>query len=227
MDSRFPIAIGTASISLFFASTATYAADADSQIWTQFNLNKRYSNGVRLFAEIQPRFGDNNERLTQLIVRPAIGYTLNKRMSVWLGYGWTPSTFPEYTNENRIFQQFLVEDSFPSFSMSNRTRLEERFIEGAGASSVRIRHLLRISKPLDSKNQWALVGSNELFWNLNTTPRGPQSGFDQNRIFLGLSKSVAPQTRIEFGYLGSFINPPNHRPDRRFDVLMVAVNYNL
>jgi hypothetical protein len=189
----------------------------------QFNLTKRYANGLRVYAEFQPRYGDDNERFTQLLVRPAVGYTLNKRMSVWLGYGWTPSLFPEYNNENRIFQQFLIDDTFPGLTMNNRTRLEQRFIDGAGDTSVRLRHMLRLYKPLDGQNRWGLVASDELFWNLNSTPRGPQSGFDQNRVFLGVSRTLDRHARVEVGYLASFVNPPRNAVDRRFDVLAVTM----
>ncbi|MES2459816.1 MAG: DUF2490 domain-containing protein [Armatimonadota bacterium] len=203
------------------------AYDTDSQLWTQFTFNGRYTNGMRIFAEVQPRQGDNFARFSQLIVRPAIGYQVTRKMSLWIGYGWTPSFLPEFNNEHRVFQQMLFEDSYQGVGLTNRTRFEQRSIEGAGGTSLRLRHLIRASQPLDRQQRWAAVASNELFVNLNSTPSGPQSGFDQDRFYLGGAYNVNRHTRLELGYLASFINPPRNRPDRRLDVLLFTVNYNL
>jgi hypothetical protein len=212
---------------LLLAVIPACAYDTDSQLWAQFTLNGRYQNGLRIFAEVQPRQGDNYHRFSQFIVRPAVGYQATKKMSLWIGYGWTPSFLPEFNNEHRFFQQLLFEDNYQRVGLTNRTRLEQRVIEGAGGTSVRLRHSIRASLPLDSKRRWAAVASNEVFVNLNSTPSGPQSGFDQDRFYLGGAYSINRHTRLELGYLASFINPPRHRPDRRLDVLLLTVNYNL
>lgn len=204
-----------------------HAEDADSQVWTQFTFNAKFPTGLRLFAEVQPRLGNNYRNFTQLVARPMIGYQVNRRMSVWMGYAWAPTFQPEFNGENRLFQQLLFEDRFPGLDMNNRTRLEERSIEGSGGTEVRLRHMVRLYKPLGTKKLWGIAVYDELFWNLNSTPRGPEAGFDQNRVYLGGAYNISKHTRVELGYLASFINPPRHRPDRRFDVLMLTMNYNL
>lgn len=203
------------------------ADDFDSQFWTLLTFNARYRTGLRLYAEVQPRLGNNYKEFTQLIVRPAVGYQINKNLSLWLGYGWTPTLNPDYNNEHRIFQQALLEHNLTGVQMVNRIRLEERSIEGAGGLSWRFRHQLRLVKPLDKINRLSLVGANELFWNLNSTPRGPRSGFDQTRPFIGLGYNVNKHTRVEAGYLLAYINPPRNAPNRHFDVFQLTVNYNL
>jgi hypothetical protein len=214
-------------LGLLFAALPSRAYDTDSQLWAQFVLNGRYPNGVRFALEAQPRLGDNFQRFSLLLLRPVVGYQVTPKMSLWLGYGWTPSFLPEFNNEHRVFQQMLFEDRYQRVSLINRTRFEQRSIEGAGGTSLRLRHFIRASLPLDSRGRWAAVAFNELFLNLNNTPNGPQSGFDQNRVYLGGAYNVDKHTRLELGYLASFINPPRNRPDRRFDVLMITVNYNL
>lgn len=221
------LALGALSISMLGFSAAAHADESDSQLWTQITFNKRFTSGVRLFAEVQPRLGENFNHWTQLVVRPAVGYQVTPKLSLWLGYGWTPSFFPEFTGENRIFQQALLEDRFHALSLNNRFRLEERFIEHSGGTSVRVRHQIRASHPIRSGSPWSLVGYNELFWNLDSTPRGPQAGFDQDRVYLGTAYNLSKSARVEAGYLAAFVNPPRNRPDRRLDVLMITVNYNL
>jgi hypothetical protein len=191
-------------------------------------VNHRRPDGLRFYGEIQPRFGDNYKEFTQLIVRPAVGYQVGKKTSVWLGYAWTPSYFPADRDESRLFQQLLIEDLSPRFDLINRTRLEERFIGAAGGTSLRLRHQVRAVTPLSRRGRrWTAVASDELFWNLNGTPNGPTSGFDQNRAFLGASYGLSRQTRLEFGYLRADVNPPRNRPDRRLDVLMVTLNHTI
>jgi hypothetical protein len=203
------------------------ADEADSQLWVQFVLNGRLKKNVRFFAELQPRWGNDYGQTSLFIARSAVGYQVKQNFSAWLGYGWTPGFLPEFNNEDRWFVQFLLEDKYPGLDMTNRTRLELRSISGAGATSVRLRHLLRLSKPLRARSRWAGVFSNELFWNLNTTPTGPEEGFDQNRAFFGFAYNMDRHTRLELGYLANFINPPRARPNRRQDVLMLVFNYTL
>jgi hypothetical protein len=214
-------------IVLLFPVLPSRAYDTDSQLWTQFVLNGRFQNGVRIAVEAQPRVGDNFQRLSLLILRPVVGYQVTRNMSLWIGYGWTPSFLPDFNNEHRVFQQVLFEDRYRRIGLINRTRLEERVIEGAGGTSVRLRHMLRAVLPLDSQRRWSAVGQNELFVNLNSTARGPQSGFDQNRIYVGGLYDVDRHTRVELGYQANFINAPRSRPDRRLDTLLLAVNYFL
>jgi len=90
-----------------------------------------------------------------------------------------------------------------------------------------VRHLLRFVKPLDAKNRWLAIASDELFWNLNDTDNGPVSGFDQNRFYVAGGYNVNPQTRVELGYQLVNIDAPRGRPNRRLDVAMLMVNYNL
>jgi hypothetical protein len=223
------IALFTTLIATFAVSSiarTAHAQDADSQVWGLFTFNARFPNKFRLYAEVQPRLGENYNRYTQLLIRPAVGYQINRTFSAWLGYGWTPSFFPEFNGENRIFQQLLWEDGYQGTSITNRFRLEQRFIEYAGETAWRARHQLRLSRPVSKGSQWSYVGYDELFWHLNTTPRGPKAGFDQNRLFLGMSYNVSRHTRLELGYMPTFVNPRNG-PDRRFDILMIGANYNL
>ena len=203
------------------------AYDTDSQAWAQFILNGKFKNGVRLYAEIQARQGENYHQFSQFLFRPAVGYQVTPKLSLWVGYGWTPTFIPNFKSENRLYEQLLLEDSVGRFSLTNRVRLEERDIEGAGGTSLRLRHQLRVSLPLDSHRRWSAVGFNEVYYNLNSTGSGPQAGVDQDRVYGGASYGVNPHTKIDVGYVAVFVNRPQPRPDRRLDVLMMTLSYNL
>ncbi len=215
-----------AALLTFLALRPSHAYDTDSQAWAQFTLNGKLKNGVRLYAEVQARQGENYHQFSQFIVRPAVGYQVTPKLSLWIGYGWTPTFIPNFKNENRLFEQVLLEDRVGRVSLTNRVRLEERDIEGAGGTSLRLRHQVRASLPLDSQRRWSIVGFNELYYNLNSAGSGPQAGVDQDRVYSGISRTLSRHTRMDVGYVAAFVNRP-HKPDRRLDVLMLTVNYNL
>lgn len=202
-------------------------ADVDNQQWTLITLQKELTARWRAYFEVQPRFGEDASGTERLIVRPAIGYRLNDKVSIWQGYGWTPLLEPSFADEHRVFQQLLFEDKLGETSLINRTRLEERFIEGAGGASVRLRNMLRLAHPVSADKRWTVVGYHELFWNLNSTDTGPVSGFDQNRLFLGVSRQMNQELRVETGYLLNHINSPRTSDNRRLNVWVVQMAFTL
>lgn len=201
--------------------------EADSQLWTQYSFNARLKNRLRLLVEFHFRWGNNYSKTSQLVVRTSAGYQVTRNLSLWIGHAWTPSFIPEFNSEDRWFPQILLEDRYPWGQMINRTRLELRAIAGAGGTSMRLRHLLRFSRPVDQARRWSVIVWDEVFWNLNSTPAGPEAGFDQNRAYLGIGYTIGRHMRMELGYMANHVNPPRNRPDRRLDVLWVTVNYDI
>lgn len=216
-----------ATFSFCVGASPVRADDSDTQQWTLFTVQKEFSSRWRAYLEVQPRFGQNITGVERLLVRPAIGYRLNSKISVWQGYGWTPLFLPEFQDEHRLFQQLLYEDKRGDTSISSRTRLEERFIEGAGETAFRFRTMLRLAHPISTDKKWSVVGYDELFVNLNSTPTGPVSGVDQNRTFLGVSRQVNPEFRVETGYLFDFVNTPRSSTNRKLDIWVVQFAWNL
>ncbi len=209
-----------------FAAPA-FAQDADSQMWMYLILNKREKSGLRFYGEIQPRLGNDYSELTQLYLRAAVGYQLQPNFSAWVGYGWTPSYAPEFNNEDRWYGQLLWEDHVGTYSMTNRTRLEFRSISHAGGTEFRLRHQVRLFKPLVSHSRWTGIVSNELLWNLNDTPHGFEHGLDQYRAFFGFGYALNKKARLEFGYQASWLNLPRNPKDRRLDTFILSYNLTL
>lgn len=208
-------------------ASPAHADESDTQQWTLFTVQKELSSRWRSYFEVQPRFGKDLTGVERLLVRPAIGYRLNNKVSVWQGYGWTPLFLPEFQDEHRLFQQLLYEDKHGDTSITSRTRFEERFIEGAGDTAFRFRTMLRLAHPISADKKWSVVGYDELFVNLNSTPNGPESGFDQNRTFLGVSRQMNPELRIETGYLFDYVNSPRNPSNRKLNVWVVQFAWNL
>lgn len=200
------------------------AVEEEAQAWFLATARGPIAGNWRLYVEAQPRI--DGDGLRQLILRPALGYQVARVWSLWQGYGWTPS-FDPFTSEQRLFQQSLLEmpRGILPFAVTNRTRIEERWIENVSGVSVRARHMLRVTQPLDSGGRWALVAYDEPFATLNPTGGGPRSGFDQNRAFLGFSRALGSGTRIELGYLNQFLNAASPSPDIVRHVALVGLEH--
>lgn len=177
-----------------------YAASDDFQIWSPVYLTYNFSDKIQGWYEGQPRFGDDASEVSQLLLRTALGYKFADYWSIWQGYAWTPNIEPEYKTENRIYQQLLFIRKFPVIKIMSRTRLEQRWIEDVSGTAIRFRTLLRGQVPLDDQELWAFVLQNEIFFNLNSPTNGPDGGLDQNRLFVGINRSINEHLNVDTGY---------------------------
>lgn len=166
----------------------------------------------KYWAEFQGRFGEDSSRLSQVLIRPGIGYAINKNTSAWLGFGLIPTDAP-FTktsfNERRVWQQLLWKDSFSFGSLISRSRLEERWAPSRGNdTALRFRQMFKVSVPLAHAPTYSIVASNEYYLNLNSNDWGPRKGFDQNRAFLGVGYNLNKEIKTEIGYMNQYINRP-------------------
>lgn len=215
--SRFFILI----VFLFFSNKAYASSDHylndDFGYWTPVYLNVPISNKFRGQFEVNPRIEQNGTHINQLLIRPSIGYNLSKNWSVWQGYAWVTNYLPSFVSEQRIWQQLLYEkhfERFPRFSLINRLRTEERFIQNINGAPFRIRNMLRLQYALDKDKKWSLVLFDEPFINIGSHDKGPQSGVDQNRLFAGINRKINSHINIDAGYLMQYINVPNSGVDK-------------
>ncbi len=195
------MAVLVLSAGILCASPARAAEDGQVwvPIWARIKLNDR----LKLWLEGQQRIGGNGMR--QELVRSAIGYYPTPHWGLYLGYGWTPS-FNDFRNENRIYQESLVDNRLGELRIFNRTRLEERFIEDVPGVSMRMRHMLRMVYPLAHSQHWYVAAYDEPFVTFNDRANGPIGGFDQNRAYAGIRYQLTPAVAFELGYMNQYIN---------------------
>ena len=199
----------------------------DTQQWTIVTVTKDLSRRWIGYFEVQPRFGENIGNVSQLLVRPAMGYRVNERLTLWSGYAWTPLIEPDFKDEHRLWQQALYEERRGKTRLSYRMRLEERFIEDIDETSFRLRNMVRLMYPISADQRWAAVAYDEVWINLNSTSDGPLSGFDQNWAFVGVNRQVNKRLGIETGYQMIHQNTPHTADNRRLDVWVVQVAFRL
>lgn len=200
MPGRRALAVACIAIcATIIAPSPTRAAPQDIQLWTPVYLNVGYTDQILGWWEAQPRFGEDVSQATQLLLRTALGYRFAARWSAWLGYAWIPSFHPLRT-ENRLYQQLLYNGRHPFGSLMSRTRFEQRWIEGASGTALRLRTMLRGRLPITKDDRWGAVVQDEIFVNLNSPRGGPAAGFDQNRLFLGVNRTLGAHLNVDFGY---------------------------
>ena len=138
--------------------------------------------------------------------RPGIvGYDLTDRSSGWVGFAVIPS-FPVLRGtvvEKRLFEQYLWSGRGLGGTVTLRTRFEQRWTEGNTGLAWRVRQQVRFSRPFAPRSRFSWVGTEEIHFHANDTARY-DCGFDQNRVFAGISRTVKENVRFEIGYLNQY-----------------------
>lgn len=178
-------------------------ASEDEQLWIGTSAWGPVSGELGVWAEAQVRVTDGASRVGVRNARIGLGWEANRDLSLYGGYAWfrlTPAGRAAVT-EHRTWQQALYTLATPgTVRVVGRTRLEQRWREGQGGTSLRVRQMLRVVVPLGRPTQPALVASTEAFAELADTA-WIDSGADQLRSFAGVSVPLRPKVALEVGYL--------------------------
>lgn len=183
------------------------------QTWLSLTLQGNVTPDVQLYVDLNGRFYDFDDELHpfQILIRPAVGLRLSEGMYAWLGYGWTPTWSPQhaFVDEHRVWEQWSFDiPGLPGgVRVFLRTRLEQRARPTISSDvALRLRQFARVLVPLVHGVPVHLSLWDEAFVALtdSSTSAGAQwqaMGFDQNRLFVGVSISPADGVRVEVGYL--------------------------
>lgn len=176
----------------------------DGQIWIQGLALGRLSEHWRSHLEVQPRWFDDASELGLTIVRSAVGRQLSPRITVWGGHAWVPKTFgPGVRHEQRLWEQVSI--SLPplgTWRPAARVRVEQRWQpEPWDDSSHRVRMMMRLQRPLGPNSRWQIAAYDEVMFTMDETTRGPLRGFDRNRLYGGIVRTIHPRVSVEAGYL--------------------------
>lgn len=191
-----------AAVTSLAAASPAGAVEQGAQGWLLLTATSKLGERALLYGEVQPRFDLETATTRTLLARGAVGFRATDRLSLWLGYAWTP-TFSPFRNEHRPFQQGLYEAALGRVAIVNRARLEQRFIDGADGLSLRARNMLRAVFSLGDSG-FGLALYDELFVNLNAPAGGPPAGLDQNRVFVGVNRPLGAGLMLEVGYLAQY-----------------------
>ncbi len=186
------------------------ATEDDAQIWTALNASADLDTHVVLTIEGQVRLTDDASRLGQYVIRPSIGWKLNGTTTATLGYAHvhTDPIGPTESDEHRAWQQlsYRVIGDGKSVTVTGRSRLEQRWVEGASDMGWRYRQQLRLTAPLAGKVR--AVAWTEAFISLDDTSWGQRSGLDRWRNSIGIAAPLNSAISVEPGYINQWVPRP-------------------
>lgn len=207
---------------LVLAATPALAAEDDAQVWLAQQSFLNLNQNLVLFTDVQLRLTDDAQRAGQAIVRGALGVKLDRSTTVWGGYGYIRSDplGGRVSHEHRVFEQVTwrafgdgAGNGTTRPTLTGRTRLEQRLVDGQGGTGWRLRQLVRLDVPLGKPGAPQAVVWAEPSVGLNRTGWGQKSGFDQLRGFAGVALPVGRGISVEAGYSGQYVSRPA-REDR-------------
>jgi len=208
---------------------AAVPSRAEEGVWLAGIAQGPVSGRLVTWLEVQPRVSGSAETL---ILRPAMGVQLNPAVQLLAGYALI-ETWPEAgarRREHRAWQQALVRVAGkPGHALlMSRTRLEQRFLEGADEDGWRLRQFLRGQIWIGDNSGhrgWSLIGVSEAFVGLDATLWGQRAGLEQWRNFVGVGKPLNDRLTLEAGYLNQRLIRPG--ADSSNHVLNINLFYRI
>jgi len=198
---------------LLGSASTVRAQDSDTGAWFAFagQGHLDYPNPDakwRWWFDAHARFFEDSDGFETSIVRPGVGYDVGENGVAWLGYAWIRNDPPAGAfDEHRVWQQYTWGKGYDWGTPFSRTRLEQRFDERGGETGWRLRQFLRWTRPVNEGSRLGWRVWDEVFFDLNDTAWGQDTGLRQNRLFGGLGWTFDDDGMytLEFGYLNQHL----------------------
>ena len=198
---------------LFFALQQTpfyaNAQTTENTGWLVLQYEQKLSEKVSAAADIQWRSSHAFTYLQTILIRPYLSYAINDKQAVAAGYTYFGTWEREegkkvFELEHRIWQHFQLEGKVKQVEVTNRLRLEQRFLKDA-VFAQRLRYYIRGQLPIVANKNFTkglfLGLQDEIFLNIQNRKAVNNSFFDQNRAFTGLGYRFNEVIDIEAGYM--------------------------
>jgi hypothetical protein len=181
---------------------------------------------ISMHADMQIRSNNQWKQTQTILLRPGINYHLNKKTIITVGYAFinskrTVNNVSGFIPENRIWEQLIYNHKVKNFFISQRFRLEQRFISKIIVSNNELeangvvyanrfryfnRNILPIRKVDAFKKGIFVALQNEVFINIGNTANVNGEFFDQNRLYIATGYRIHPKADIEIGYMNQYVN---------------------
>lgn len=193
--------------------------DYNNTNWAQVFITKAINKKTDWLIEYQWRRADGLKNWQQGLFRTAIQYKFSPEFSAVAGYAEAETfaygdypiasagTFPEH----RLFEQFIFKQSVNKLTVTNRFRIEQRWLGRRKAATAsreiedwiflhRFRYQCRVQLPLWKKSEQQLytAAADEIF--IGAGKNVGVNTFDQNRTFLLMGFRINKSLSFEAGY---------------------------
>ncbi len=191
---------GLAALALVGALSSPSPAADDLQQWTTLLLINRFDEQWSGMLLAQGRFNQDISNAQVFLLRPEVSYNVSPEVQLTLGFDYFDRLDRGRPTEYRVWEQLGIGHEMGPIGLTNRLRVEQRFIDGVEGPSVRMRYRLRGQGWVDDDKRWMLFASNEIFYTINDVSGGPPVGFNQNRLQAGVGYHLHEGLRVEPGY---------------------------
>lgn len=220
---------------MLFTTTLLAQTNDDGVAWVGTMATGRFAavdapyGSLRWWFDGQFRWRDEGETVDMVFARPGLGIDLDRRTSLWVGYGvfdTDPAGRPSFF-EHRTWQQLNWNAPVEGFSLLSRTRLEQRFVEDQSETGWRLRQMVRATLPIDEAKTTYLAASDEVFLDLDDTGWGQREGLRQNRAYAGFGVFLndAHTHALEIGYLHQWIDRTTVDAENHVLVITLFLNF--
>ncbi len=183
--------------------------------WLIYVHTQKLSHKFGLGFDFQLRSADKFDYVKAFVFRPSINYFINEELSATAGFGHFINNqkinghVNSKSQEEMVWEQFAINSKIHFITLTNRFRLEQRFIERANHAvfSERLRYALQLQIPLyqpkgeETDKGFFLYFQNEVFLHLQNKDQLNNHTFDQNRAYAALGYKFSPKLDLETGYL--------------------------
>lgn len=192
-------------------------ANDDTQLWHYSILTAPVGADGRVTLEISPRTREGAVGNEQINNRATYDHRLNDTVTIGGGAAFIAAVGP---NEFRPHQQLTL----TAGPFQARTRVEQRFFNGADRMALRLRQRLQVTAPLARGT--SINGSAEVLYNARTQTVGAAKGVDSWRARIGVQHSVSKTLEVGAAYL-LILSPRGEREDQWSHVPQVSLTWRL
>ncbi len=181
---------------LVLASAPAVASSDGGELWlnpsVSFDIDK--DTGVEIETAQRLRNADD-DRVDTYFVR----FWLNQKMAenLTLSGAIERRINNGGSDETRLIQQMTTSHGY----LRTRLRLEQRFVDSADQTGLRVRPRLGVAVPIDADERWTFRTDAEMFLTLQSTSNGGDTGLTGLRTQMGIGYDVTPKLTVSAGYL--------------------------
>lgn len=169
--------------------------------WYEITSSNRFSDKYSLFGSLTSWNYELPAKKSHLLLGiVGVNYLLNTKTKIGIGYAYgdIDSSFEvndiPHTKEHRILEQLVFNHKLNKIKLSQRFRLEQRFLEYETENIVKHRLRYRFKGKIPINKTLFVSIYDEIHFYLN------QFDFQQNRVFVGLGVNFDKNIKAEFGY---------------------------
>ncbi|WP_121116705.1 DUF2490 domain-containing protein [Croceibacterium ferulae] len=199
------------------AATTPALANDDTQLWHYSILTAPVGSDGRLTLEVSPRTREGAVGNEQVNNRATYDHRLNDTVTIGGGAAFIAAAGP---NEFRPHQQLTLSAG----PFQARTRVEQRFFNGADRMALRLRQRLQLTAALSDDT--SINGSAEVLYNARTQTVGAPKGVDSWRGRIGVQHEVSDRLEMGAAYL-LILSPRGEQEDQWSHVPQVSLTWRL